>query len=288
MKGIVLAGGRGTRLFPSTMAISKQLLPIYDKPLIYYPVSLLMLAGIRDIMLISDADSLNAYQRLFGDGERLGVSITYGLQSEPRGIAEAFIIGEQFIANGPCCLVLGDNIFYGDEVPSLLSNEISQSLGASIFGYPVADPSQFGVVEVDDANNVVSIVEKPEKPKSKYAVTGLYCYDSDEVDIAKSIVPSFRGELEITSINQEYLKLGKLKAELLGRGIAWFDAGTVDSMLDASNFISAIQKRTGQMIGCVEEVAFRKGWIGHNELNDLYAIYKTGSYTGYLRSIADG
>lgn len=288
MKGIVLAGGRGTRLFPSTMAISKQLLPIYDKPLIYYPVSLLMLAGIRDIMLISDADSLNAYQRLFGDGERLGVSITYGLQSEPRGIAEAFIIGEQFIANGPCCLVLGDNIFYGDEVPSLLSNEISQSLGASIFGYPVADPSQFGVVEVDDANNVVSIVEKPEKPKSKYAVTGLYCYDSDVVDIAKSIVPSFRGELEITSINQEYLKLGKLKAELLGRGIAWFDAGTVDSMLDASNFISAIQKRTGQMIGCVEEVAFRKGWIGHNELNDLYAIYKTGSYTGYLRSIADG
>jgi glucose-1-phosphate thymidylyltransferase len=284
LKGIILAGGRATRLYPITKGISKQLLPVYDKPMIYYPLSVLMLTGIRDILIISDPSVLPQFEKLFGDGSDYGISISYKKQDAPKGIAEAFIIGEEFIGNDRVCLVLGDNIFFGHGLSEELEKASMQKQGATVFGYYVKDPERYGVVEFDQNRKVISIEEKPDSPKSNWAVTGLYFYDSHVVDIAKNIRPSDRGELEITDVNKVYLDNGELNVSLLGRGYAWLDTGTYDSLIEASMFIKTIEDRQGLKIGCVEEIAYSKGYISNDNLRKLAAGIKT-NYGEYLLSL---
>ena len=285
MKGIILAGGSGTRLYPITKCVSKQVLPIYDKPMIYYPMSVLMLAGIREILIISTPRDINLFKALFGDGSELGLDIQYAIQEDPNGLAEAFIIGEEFIGDDKVALVLGDNIFYGYGFSERLQNAVKRD-EATIFGYHVSDPTSFGVVEFDKEFNVVSIEEKPKEPKSNYAVPGLYFYDNDVVDIAKSIEPSERGELEITAVNNEYLKRGKLKVELFGRGMAWLDTGTHRGLLEASNFVEAIQTRQGLYVACLEEIAYRKGYISKEQLLELAKPLMKTEYGQYLVKVS--
>ena len=287
MKGIILAGGSGTRLYPITKCVSKQALPIYDKPMIYYPMSVLMLAGIRDILIISTPRDINMFKELFGNGNDLGLSIEYAVQEEPKGLAEAFIIGEEFIGDDKVALVLGDNIFYGQGLVEKLLKAVERE-EPTIIGYHVVNPTSFGVVEFDKDLNVVSIEEKPEKPKSSYAVPGLYFYDNDVVEIAKNVNLSSRGELEITSINNEYLKRGKLKVELLGRGMAWLDTGTYEGLLEASNFVEVIQTRQGLYIACLEEIAYRKGYISRKKLLELAQPLMKTEYGQYLVKIGSG
>lgn len=286
MKGIILAGGSGTRLYPLTKSISKQILPIYDKPMIYYPLSILMLVGITEILIISTPRDILVFQDLLGDGKDLGINLKYKIQQQPKGLAQAFILGEEFIGNDNVALILGDNIFYGSDLTKKLENAVKRKEGATIFGYTVDNPSDFGVVEFDDKFNVISIEEKPSNPKSNYAVPGLYFYDNDVIEIAKRVKPSQRGELEITSVNNEYLNLKKLKVELLGRGMAWLDTGTYNGLLEASNFISTIQKRQGLYVGCIEEVAYRKGYIDKEQLINLAQPLIKTSYGKYLLKIA--
>lgn len=285
MKGIVLAGGSGTRLFPITKGVSKQLLPIYDKPMVYYPISVLMLAGIREILIISTPQDLPGFQRLLGDGSDYGVALTYAEQPSPDGLAQAFIIGKEFIGNDSACLVLGDNIFYGQSFSQMLYEAVrtaEQESKATVFGYYVNDPERYGVAEFDDFGNVLSIEEKPVLPKSNYAVVGLYFYPNKVVDVAARIKPSDRGELEITTVNQEFLKDGELKVQLLGRGFAWLDTGTHDSLSEASTFVEVIEKRQGLKVACLEEIAFRKGWIDRERLNQLAEPMKKNQYGQYL------
>jgi glucose-1-phosphate thymidylyltransferase len=284
-KGIILAGGLGTRLRPVTSIISKQLLPIYDKPMIYYPISVLMLSGIRDILIISTPRDLPQYEKLLGDGSLFGLNFSYLAQEEPNGLAEAFIIGEKFLENAKPALILGDNIFYGQDFSSFLQNAASQNNGATLFGYSVLNPTQFGVVEVDNDLRAISIEEKPKKPKSNIAVTGLYFYDSDVVEIAKSISPSSRGELEITSINSVYLDQGNLKVQMLGRGFTWLDTGTHDSLLEASHFVQTIEKSQGFKIACLEEIAFNQAWIDREIVLKSYEKYSKTKYGEYLMTI---
>lgn len=284
-KGIVMAGGFGTRLYPITKGVSKQLLPIYDKPMIYYPISVLMLSGIREILIISSPDDIENYKKLFGNGASFGLEIDYEIQPSPDGLAQAFIIGERFIKNNNVALVLGDNIFYGQNFSNNLKNATSKMNGATIFGYHVKDPQRFGVVEFDSEYKVISIEEKPKLPKSNYAVTGLYFYDNQVVDIAKSIKPSKRGELEITDINIAYQKMGNLEVEILGRGFAWLDTGTHESLLDASRFVQTIERRQGLKIACIEEIAFDQGWIDSDILLNHIAELKNTSYGDYLQKL---
>ena len=285
MKGIILAGGKGTRLYPMTKSVSKQLLPIYDKPLIYYPLSILMLASIREILIISTPDSIDNYKLLFGDGTKLGLRIKYAIQEEARGLADAFIIGESFIGNDRVCLILGDNVFYGQYMTKLLCDSMSHDDGAVIFGYPVKDPTQFGVVEFDKDGRVLSLEEKPIYPKSNYAIPGLYFYDNDVIDIAKNVKPSPRGEIEITAINNEYLKRGKLYVSLMGRGMAWLDTGTPEGMLQASNFVQTMQERQGFYISCIEEIAWRRGFISSEQLMILGKELEKTEYGQYIISL---
>ncbi len=287
MKGIVLAGGKGTRLYPMTRAVSKQLLPIYDKPLIYYPISVLMLAGIREILIISTPEDIGAYEELLGDGSRLGLNFSYRIQEKPRGLADAFIIGADFIGNDRVCLVLGDNVFYGQDFTRLLNMAKEHREGATIFGYPVRNPRAFGVVEFDENHNVISIEEKPENPKSSFAVPGLYFYDNDVVRIAKEIRPSARGELEITSVNNAYLEAGRLKVILMGRGMAWLDTGTPEGMLKAAQFVEAVQSRQGFYISCLEEIAWRRGFIDDAKLRAIGESLSMTDYGQYLLSLPD-
>jgi glucose-1-phosphate thymidylyltransferase len=288
MKGIILAGGSGTRLHPVTLGVSKQLLPVYDKPMIYYPLSVLMLAGIREILVISTPYDMAGYQRLLGDGNQFGISLSYATQQNPDGLAQAFIIAEEFIGSGSVALVLGDNIFYGHNFGDSLTSASALSKGATIFGYHVKDPERFGVVEFDDQYSVLSIEEKPDTPKSNYAVTGLYFYDNDVVSIAKSIKPSIRGELEITDVNVVYQKRGDLTVKLLGRGFAWLDTGTHDSLLDAGQFVQTVEQRQGLKIACLEEISFRKGWISQDTLLERANQFKKTSYGKYLSKVAGG
>ena len=290
MKGIVLAGGSGTRLYPITKGVSKQLLPIYDKPMIYYPISVLMHAGIREILIISTPEDMPSFRRLLGDGSSFGVSFSYEVQPSPDGLAQAFIIGEKFIGNDSVCLVLGDNIFYGNNFYSLLKNAVRnvEEDKATVFGYWVNDPQRYGVAEFDSDGNVLSIEEKPKEPKSNYAVVGLYFYPNSVVDIAKNVKPSWRGELEITSVNQEYLNRGQLKAERFGYGFAWLDTGTHDSLYQATNFVQVLEVRQGIKIACLEGIAFTKGWITAEQLKEIAAPMAKNPYGQYLLDLADG
>ncbi len=289
MKGIILAGGRGTRLYPMTLTVSKQLLPIYDKPLIYYPLSVLLLARIRDILIISTPQDIDNYKNLLGDGSRIGVRFEYAVQDEPRGLADAFILGADFIGDDSVCLVLGDNVFYGQDFSGILSRAKKQAetVGAAIFGYPVKNPKQFGVVEFDEESNVISIEEKPKKPKSGYAVPGLYFYNNDVVEIAKNVKPSERGEIEITSVNNEYLKRGKLKVTLMGRGMAWLDTGTPKGMHKAGGFVKTVQEMQGFYISCIEEIAWRRGFIDDKRLREIGEELSMTDYGQYLLSLLE-
>jgi len=286
MKGIILAGGRGSRLYPMTKVVSKQLLPIYDKPMIYYPLSILMLAGIREVLIISTPESTPLYEQLLGDGSRLGMKFSYQIQEAPRGLADAFILGEQFIGEDSVCLILGDNVFYGQNMTNTLRRAMEHNTGATIFGYPVKDARSFGVVEFDSECKVISIEEKPAHPKSNYAVPGLYFYDNRVVEIAKSVKPSLRGEIEITTINNAYLKKGELRVTLLGRGMAWLDTGTPRNMLKAAEFVEAVQDRQGFYIACIEEIAWRRGFITREHLLALGRELEMTDYGQYLLSIA--
>lgn len=288
MKGIILAGGSGTRLYPLTKAISKQIMPIYDKPMIYYPLSTLMLAGIREILIISTPRDLPTFEELLGDGSQLGLEMHYAVQEYPRGLAEAFIIGEEFIGNDSVAMVLGDNIFYGQSFSKVLKEAASRDKGATIFGYYVKDPSEYGVVEFDADGMAISIEEKPKYPKSNYAVPGLYFYDNDVVQIAKNVKPSARGEIEITSINNEYLRRGDLHVETLGRGFAWLDTGSHDNLLEAANFVATFQKRQGMYVSCIEEIAFRRGFINREQLLALAQPLLKTAYGQYLVDVANG
>ena len=285
MKGIVLAGGSGTRLYPITQGVSKQLLPVYDKPMIFYPISVLMLAGIRDILIITTPEDMPSFQRLLGNGEQFGIRLSYEVQPSPDGLAQAFIIGEEFINNEPCALVLGDNIYFGQSFGKKLEAAAQLTNGAVVFGYKVQDPERFGVVEFDGNNKALSIEEKPLKPKSNWAVTGLYFYDSNVVEMAKRVKPSARGELEITTLNQMYLDQGDLQVELLGRGFAWLDTGTHDSLVEASQFIHTIEKRQGMKVACLEEIAYRKGWLAKAQVAEQIKKLSKTDYSRYLQML---
>ncbi len=287
MKGIILAGGSGTRLYPLTKAVSKQILPIYDKPMIYYPLSVLMLSDIKDILIISTPRDIETFKELFGNGSFIGLNISYKIQPSPDGLAQAFILGEEFIGNDNVCLVLGDNIFYGYGLPKILRQASSLTKGATVFGYYVSNPTRYGVVEFDTNKNVIGIEEKPKNPKSNYAVTGLYYYDNTVISKAKSLKPSKRGELEITDLNKLYLKEGTLKTELLGRGMAWLDTGTHESLIQASNFIASIEQRQGLKVSCIEEIAWRKGYIDDHQLKQLADPLKKNQYGQYLLKLLD-
>ncbi len=282
MKGIILAGGSGTRLYPLTKAISKQIMPIYDKPMIYYPLSVLMLANIREILIISTPRDLPVFEELLGDGSQLGLKLEYKVQKHPNGLAEAFIIGEEFIGNDNVCLILGDNIFYGSGLSGLLEEAAKLEEGAVVFGYPVKDPRAYGVVEFDKNGKAISLEEKPENPKSNYAIPGLYFYDNTVLKKVKSIKPSARGELEITSVNEKYLEEGKLSVKKFGRGVAWLDTGTHEALLEAANFVQTVQKRQGFYIACIEEIAYQKGWIGEEEVRELAKVMMKTKYGKYL------
>lgn len=287
MKGIILAGGSGTRLYPMTKIVSKQLLPIYDKPMIYYPLSTLLLAGIRDILIISTPHDIGLYDALLGDGSRIGIRLTYAVQPEPKGLAQAFIIGEEFIDNDDVCLILGDNIFYGKDFTRILNEAMSNLDGATVFGYTVKDPTSFGVVEFDEHNKVISIEEKPTEPKSNYAVPGLYFYNNDVIEIAKSIKPSARGELEITAVNNEYLKRGRLNVQLMPRGMAWLDTGTPGGMIKASEFVQTVQEMQGMYVSCIEEIAWRRGFISTEQLRAIGETLKMTDYGKYLLALTE-
>ncbi|WP_201574136.1 glucose-1-phosphate thymidylyltransferase RfbA [Psychrobacter sp. H8-1] len=287
-KGIILAGGSGTRLYPITKGVSKQMLPIYDKPMVYYPLSVLMLAGIRDVLIISTPEDIEGFQRLLGDGSDFGINLSYATQPSPDGLAQAFIIGEEFIGDSNVCLVLGDNIFYGLGFTTMLRKAVNRATGATVFGYQVKDPERFGVVEFNEDLRAVSLEEKPKKPKSNFAVTGLYFYDNDVIEIAKQVKPSERGEVEITTVNQMYLERGDLNVELLGRGFAWLDTGTHESLLEAAHFVETIEKRQGYKVACLEEIALNNGWLSKQQVLEIGNSMSKNGYGQYLISLAEG